>query len=197
MPLSEPAVREALHHRSIECQGYRRADGLFDIEARIIDTKTYSFENSYRGEIKSGEAIHDMWLRLTVDDGFVIRRAEAATDASPFAVCPAITPAFAKLEGITMGRGWGREIQKRLGGVKGCTHLVELLRPLATVAFQTIWAARKTMSGGAPHKTKPLYLDKCHALTSDGEVVRQQYPEWYTGPEAPREGRAESKIPAD
>ncbi|MFP6729780.1 MAG: DUF2889 domain-containing protein [Alphaproteobacteria bacterium] len=181
MPLSKPVAREALHHRSIECHGFRREDGLYDIEARIVDTKTYSFENSHRGEIKAGEAIHDMWLRLTLDDGFVIRRVEASTDKSPFEICPAITPAFAKLEGVTLGRGWGREVRQRLGGVNGCTHLVELLRPVATVAFQTIWAARRNVPGGEPPKTKPPYLDQCHALASDGEVVREQHPEWFTG----------------
>jgi hypothetical protein len=181
MPLSEPVAREALHHRVIDCHGYRRDDGLFDIEARIVDTKTYAFHNSHRGEIAPGEAVHDMWLRLTIDDGFVIRAVEAATDASPFAVCPAITPAFAKLEGITLGRGWGREVRQRLGGINGCTHLVELLRPVATVAFQTIWSARRAVPGGEVAKTKPPYLDQCHALASDGYVVREQHPEWYTG----------------
>jgi len=139
MPLSEPVAREALHHRAIDCHGYRREDGLWDIEAHIVDTKTYGFENSHRGRIEPGDAIHDMWLRLTVDDSFVIHRAEAATDASPFAICPAITPAFTKLEGLTLGHGWSRAVRQRLGGVNGCTHLVELLRPLATVVFQTIF----------------------------------------------------------
>ncbi len=181
MPLSDPVARQALHQRAIECRGYRRDDGLFDIEAHLVDTKSYGVENRHRGEIKPGDAIHDMWLRLTVDDGFVIRRAEAATDASPFAICPAITPAFAKLKGIVLGRGWSREVRQRLGGVNGCTHLVELLGPMATVAFQTIWAARRNAAGGEAPKTKPPYLNQCHALASDSEVVREQHPEWYTG----------------
>ena len=40
MPLSAPAARERLHTRQIECHGYRRADGLFDIEGHSTDTKT-------------------------------------------------------------------------------------------------------------------------------------------------------------
>ena len=155
MPLSGPVAREPLPHRAIDCHGFRRADGLWDIEARLVDTKTYGFENRHRGEIEPGDAIHDMWLRLTVDDGFVIRRVEASTDASPFAVCPAITPAFAKLEGVTLGRGWSREVRQRLGGVKGCNHLVELLRRMATVAVKTIWSARKKGPGGAAATPKP------------------------------------------
>ena len=181
MPLSDAAPREALHDRSIECRGFRRDDGLWDIEAHIVDTKTYAFENTARGEIRPGDAIHDMWLRLTVDDGFVIRGVEAAMDASPFPVCPAITPAFAKLAGVRLGRGWSHAVRERLGGVNGCTHLVELLRPVATVAFQTIWSARRRDAGEDRPARKPPQINQCHALSSAGAIVREQFPEWYSG----------------
>ena len=183
MPLSEPAPREALHQRTINCHGYRRADGLWDIEAEISDVKTYAFENSFRGTLLPGDPIHHMWLRLTIDDDFVIHGAEAATDASPFALCPAITPAFAKLEGLRIEAGWSRAVRQRLGGINGCTHLVELLRPLGTVAFQTIRAERKEYEPGGIAGRKPPYIDQCHALDSRGDIVRETFPEWYSGPE--------------
>ena len=181
MPLSDPAPREALHVRMIECRGYRRADGLWDIEAHMADTKSYPFSNAYRGEVNPGEPVHDMWLRLTVDDGLVIRHVEAATDAGPFRVCPDITPRFAELEGLTIGRGWSRKVHDLLGGVRGCTHLVELLRPIATVAYQTIWSMRIQAPGSGRPRHRPAYIDQCHALRSDGEVVRDHFPDWYTG----------------
>ena len=184
MPLSEPAPREAHHHRSVEYRGYRREDGLWDIEAHLTDTKSFSFESSFRGAIGPDEPIHDMWIRLTVDETFVVRRAEAATDASPFAICPAVTPAFAKLEGVSIGRGWSHAVRERMGGVQGCTHLVELVRAMATVAFQTIRGDRDKAAGstdGAKTAAKPLFIDGCHALDSRGDIVRQQFPEWYSG----------------
>ncbi len=181
MPLSDPAPREALHDRAIECRGYRRADGLWDIEAHLTDAKTYTFTNTHRGEIAPGEPLHDMWLRLTIDDDFVIRAVEAATDAAPFGVCADITPQFAALEGLTIAAGWSRKIRELLGGTKGCTHLVELLRPVATVALQTIWSARgKPKAGDAPRR-RPGFINSCHALSSDSEVVGHNFPEWYTG----------------
>lgn len=181
MPLSDPAPREPRHLRTIECRGYRRADGLWDVEAHMTDTKSYAFANAHRGEIKPGEPLHDMWLRLTLDDDLVIRKAEAAIDAGPFGVCPEIVPRFALLEGIAIGHGWSRKVRALVGGVCGCTHLVELLRPMATVAYQTIWSARESQPSDDRPKRKPGYLDRCHALRSDGEVVRQHYTEWYTG----------------
>ena len=37
--LSAPAAREAQHFRNDQFGGYRRADGLFDIEGRMTDAK--------------------------------------------------------------------------------------------------------------------------------------------------------------
>ena len=181
MPLSEPAPREALHIRTVDCRGYRRDDGLWDIEAHMTDTKSYAFTNSHRGEIAPGEPLHDMWLRLTIDDDLVIHAVEAVTEAAPFEVCGAITDNFAKLEGLAIRPGWKRALRERVGGVHGCTHLVELLQPLATVAYQTIWSRRKSEKAVSAGKTKPGFIDSCHALRNDGEVVRDHFPKWYSG----------------
>ena len=79
MPLSEPAAREKLHTRTVTCEGFRRADGLWDIEGHMTDVKTYGFDNSWRGRVEPGEPLHGMWLRLTIDEDFTIRAAEAFT----------------------------------------------------------------------------------------------------------------------
>ena len=137
MALSRPARREHIHSRDIRCRGFRREDGLWDIEATLEDTKTYSFANRDRGGIAAGEPIHRMHLRLTVSDGLEVRAAEAVTEAGPFDLCGAITPKFASLIGLRIGPGWRKAVLERMGGVKGCTHLTELLLgPLTTTAMQ-------------------------------------------------------------
>jgi len=75
MPLDKPETRECLHSRNIICNGYLRNDGLWDIEARLIDTKNYDFPNQDRGGvIKAGEALHDLSLLVTLDSNMVIQR---------------------------------------------------------------------------------------------------------------------------
>lgn len=179
MPLSPPAQREHIHTRDIDVRGYRREDGLWDVEAHLRDTKTYGFANRERGEIVAGEPIHDMWLRVTVDDRLLIHEVEAATEASPFGVCGEIAPAYAELKGLTIGPGWLREARRRAGGVHGCTHLFELLGPIATVCYQTL--VRSTTQKERDPKKQPRHLDTCHALRTDGEVVREHFAEFYTG----------------
>lgn len=182
MPLSQPAAREHLHTRAYEFDGYRRADGLWDIEGRLVDTKGYTFENKERGQIPPGEALHDMEVRLTVDDRFVIREVEATTNAGPFGICPAIATNYKKLEGKRIATGWRKTLKELFAGTEGCTHITELLGAMATVAFQTIYPvlAKEGKVKPAPGK-RPLLLDSCHAFKSDGPVVKREWPEHYTG----------------
>ena len=191
MPLSEPAApRKHLHTRNVECRGYLREDGLWDIEGHIVDTKTYPFHNRHRGEVQAGEPVHDMRLRLTIDDSLRIHEVEAVTDHGPFRTCPAITANFKRLEGLTIGPGFRRAVRERVGGLQGCTHLVELVGPVATTAFQTMTArsrakgteeGQETEAGTDGKPVRPRFLDTCHALASDGPVVKEQWPEFYTG----------------
>ena len=83
-----------------------------------------------------------------------------------------------------IGPGFHREVQRRVGGVKGCTHLVELLRPLATTAFQTLVARRrKAEADPEAQQRRPPFLDTCHAHASDSPEVKRRWPAFYTGPD--------------
>ena len=189
MPLPPaPVDRKKLHHRTYDFQGYQRSDGLWDIEGRIVDTKTYPFANDYRGEIKPGEALHDMSIRLTIDDDFVVHDIEAATDDSPFAICPEVTPNFKRIIGCQIKTGWRQQVRKRIGATDGCTHLVELLGAMATVAFQTLYPVRAKKAGTRKPGEKPGLLDSCYAFRSDSPVVKKSWPDVYTGEDAASEG---------
>ena len=180
MALSRPVRREHIHSRDIRCRGFRREDGLWDIEATLEDTKTYSFANRDRGGIAAGEPIHRMHLRLTVSDDLEVHAAEAATEAGPFDLCGAITPKFASLVGLRIGPGWRRAVLERMGGVNGCTHLTELLLgPLTATAMQTLAGARSRRQEASADGRPPPILDTCHALARTSDVVRRHWPEWH------------------
>jgi len=184
MPLSAPVEREHLHDRRYEFQGFHRRDGLWDIEGRMVDSKTYDFPNLHRGTIHAGTPLHDMRIRLTLDDHFVVRDIEAVTEAAPFEVCPAITESFAAIKGLKVGAGWRRQLKEKLGGVKGCTHHLEMLGAMATVAYQTMWkhVSAEMSATGSGSSRRPGFIDSCHAFASDGEVVRRSWPDFYTRP---------------
>lgn len=177
MPLPESTAREPIHERRIECHGYRRSDGLFEMDGHLVDAKSYAFENRWRGTVEAGDPVHEMWVRLTLDDRFVVREAVAATDKHPFPTCPDITPDYGALVGLQIGPGWTRKTRELLAGAKGCTHLNKLLEVMAAAAIQTIGPLLK--DHGVVTDRKPPQIDGCHVLRSDGEVVREHYPRWY------------------
>jgi len=199
MPLSPPVGRQQLHTRRVTCQGFFREDGLWDIEGRITDEKSYEHANEWRGALKPGDYVHDMSIRLTLDHRFTIVDVEAVTDSSPYRMCGDITPNYKKLIGLRIGPGFTRAVKERLGGVHGCTHLVELLGPVATTAFQTA-GSRKANELQTAHRIKigkppaprdpatpqrrPYMLDNCHTWASDSEVTKRWVPQYYTGPDA-------------
>lgn len=199
MPLPQSMPRKTFHTRVVTCQGYQREDGLWDIEGHLVDTKPYAFRNADRGGyINANEPLHEMWVRLTVDDSFLIHAVQAVTDASPFNDCPQVVPVFEGLVGKRIGNGWNRTIKELMGGVRGCTHLTELLGPVATTAFQTIMSTRPDYCGDTEGVAtdRPPYIDTCHMLREDGPVVMKYWPKYYrpaavadTLPEAGRRGQ--------
>jgi Protein of unknown function (DUF2889) len=182
MPLSEPADRELLHRRDIAIRGYRRGDGLFDIDAELTDSKTYGFDVGDRGALAPGDKLHNMLLRLTVDAQLTIVASEAVTEAAPFSVCPGGAASFSRLAGLRISPGFLREALARIGGVAGCTHIREVLQQMATVAFQTTFEARAKQIGDA--RVAERMVNSCHAYAATGEVVRRRWPQLYSAPAA-------------
>ena len=193
MPLSPAADRTHLHTRRIDIEGFERADGLYDIEAHLVDTKSYSFRNTDRGQVEPGVPLHEMWARMTIDGEMLITAFEAATDYSPYTICPKAAPNFARLAGLRVGRGFLKQAAERIGGVHGCTHLRELLGQMGTVAFQTMYNKRarrqsapntETVAERSPQpqgKARLPILGTCLAYAPDSPVVKRDFPEHYTG----------------
>lgn len=183
-PLSPPVEREHIHTRRFTVEGHLRADGLWDIEGHMSDVKTYAFHNHDRGEIQAGEPIHDMWIRLTLDDGYVVRAIEAVTAAGPFSICPAIAPNLQRMVGERIGPGWRKAVRDKLGGVEGCTHLSEMLVNMGTPAFQTIAPkrSRPDTHAAAEGAKRPALIGTCHAFSPDGPVVARLWPDFAEPP---------------
>lgn len=183
MPLPAPQAREHLHTRAVVYRGYLREDGLWDIEAEMTDTKTYALDRSERGDMPPGTPIHGMAIRATVDDQMTIREISTAMDHTPFGECRQGTDPMQQMVGATMGPGWRQAIEKALGGIKGCTHLRELLFNMATAAYQTVpvYRERQRRQSGVPeaeNAAPPYHLGKCLAWDFNGPVVQRHYPKF-------------------
>jgi hypothetical protein len=162
----------------VRYEGYKRADGLWDIEAHLSDVKNHDYPLK-TGIRRAGQPVHDMWVRVTIDRHLTILDALAVTDAVPYpGGCETIAPAYKKLIGLNLARDFRKRAHELLGNVRGCTHITEMLAGIPTAAIQTFAGERKEEREDG---TRPFQLDQCHALQTTGDTVKKWYPKWYRG----------------
>ena len=183
MPLPPAApARQLKHRRSIDVEVFSRGDGAWEVDAHLSDVKTRDTQLA-EGVRHAGDPIHDMLLRLVVDERLNILEAGSQTRSMPYpGLCDAHGDAYARLAGLNLLRGFRHAVKERLGGVLGCTHLTELAQVLPTAVIQGFAGEVIDTRGHAESSAKPFQLDRCHALRADGPAVRAYYPRWYRPP---------------
>lgn len=181
MPLPVSPHRTELHLRRIEMRGFRRDDGLFEIDGRVTDTKPHALRTMGGTEIAANTPIHDMWVRLVVDDTLLVHDVLAVSDSTPFPVCKEAVAPMRAIIGERIQSGWSFMVKARLGGATGCTHLMELLIPLATAAYQTITEVRLARPDPVNAMGRPTKIDSCYAYAATREIVRRKWPAYFRG----------------
>lgn len=173
-------TREELHLRRIEMRGFRRSDGLYEIEARLRDSKPFDQDLARAGRVvPAGEPIHDLGMRLVFDADYTVRAVEAFADATPYTECPQAGAALQALVGLRMVAGWNKAVRERLANAANCTHLKELLGPIATTAFQSLVTEFPERTEAADAKGRPRQIDTCYAYRAEGEVVLRNWPRFH------------------
>ncbi len=176
--------RKHVHRRSITLDGYIRDDGLIEVEAELTDVKTYGFPSEDRGYIDANEPIHHMQVRVAVNDDLEVCEAEARTIAGPYHICPKANDVFPELVGLKIASGWRNKVRAAIGGRKGCTHITELMGPVATVIMQTYYGeesrrTRDAKTGQMNMSDSDAYkglINTCVGYDEDGPVVKKIFP---------------------
>jgi len=173
------ASRRPLHTRTLSVQVYERSDGLFDVEASLVDVKQIDMMLA-TGLRPAGQPVHDMQLWLVVDRQLQIVDAGSATRAMPYpGFCGDHGDAYARLKGLNLLHGFRAALKAKLAGTQGCTHLTELAGVLPTAVIQAFAGhVLDTKEGGADDQP-PFQIDRCHALRREGQVVKTHYPRWF------------------
>lgn len=160
-------TREHLHTRSVAFNGYKRSDGLWDIEGEMSDVRHYETWSPAKATLPAGQPIHNIAIQVTLDDQLTIQATSARMKHTPFQLCAEVESRLQGMVGVTMGNGWRRTINLHLGGTQNCTHLRELLYNMATVAFQTIpvYHAQAQRKLGRPQmrrRSHPIFWGRAH-----------------------------------
>ena len=171
-------TREELHHRQIDFRGYRRSDGLFEVEAHLTDRKSQDFMPPGDGRlVPAHSAVHDLGVTLVFDADMVVRKVRTMIDAYPYAQCPGGGDTLQALVGMRIGAGWNSEVRKRLPSGDTCTHLKEILGPMASAAYQTMTALRRHLLDARDAEGRPAKIDSCYAYGASRDLVKRWWPE--------------------
>ena len=186
--ISQPAdgpeiTREEMHFRRIDMRGYRRSDGLYEVEGRVTDRKPHDFTspNGFK-RVPADQPIHDMGVRLVFDEHMTVHAVHAFTESAPYDSCFEAPATLQTLVGLRLAAGWSSEVRKRLSGAASCSHLKEILVPMATVAYQTLTMLRSSRPDILNAEGVPVKIDSCYAYSRGRDVVKRKWPGYYVGP---------------
>jgi enoyl-CoA hydratase/carnithine racemase len=93
-------------------------------------------------------------------------------------MCPAAASAMRAIIGLQIGRGWNKEVQRRLPPASRCTHLAELLGPMATAALQAMSGLRQDRPDPVDAQGRPLQLGTCYAYSPHSDLVKRRWPDF-------------------
>jgi len=173
---AESVSREELHHRKVDLRFFRRSDALYEVEGRLVDTKTHPFRRLLaERDDPPGHHLHDITVRLVLDSELQVQAADADMPSTPFKICPGAARALQSLVGLRIGAGWNKRVRELLGGVASCTHIVELLGPMATTALQGI-APQRIADGNGTGAHRRFQVDNCYSFASGREVLARLLP---------------------
>lgn len=170
-----------IHTRTYDVKTYRVDAGHMRLRGRVTDTKPPGLY--VRGDTEPLD-VHDMVVDLVVSFPFLeVTSINVVLDTHPHLSCTEIEPTFEKLVGLSIARGFNRQLTQLFGGPRGCTHVVALLRAMGPVAIQSIYSMEAADPSRNPadswngdernesQKEHALVFirDSCHIWAADGD----------------------------
>jgi len=118
-----------------------------------------------------GDTIHRMEVTLTVTwPDLAVTAIDGLMHTFPHAgVCPDALPSLQSLVGVTVGPGFTRAVNQRIGREHGCTHVAALILAMGPVVRQGAGAAFGFTAPGDPHGT-PWFVNSCQAWREGGPL---------------------------
>lgn len=176
MAIGEQAAERKIHHRGLDITTYSAERGAVIVEGRLADTR---FQSTYylSGEMRPPGTVHDMVIRMRVaGPNLTIEDIEVAMDTVPREECREVENSLAPVKGMQIKGGFTEQVKARVGGPKGCTHLVALLLAMAPAAVQGAWAAMARQpidTSRYSDKALEILEDTCWLWRSDGPLMQE------------------------
>ena len=165
-----------IHGRRIEIATYEYEKDAVVVEGRLLDTR---FKHTYylNGDFRPPGTVHELVIRMKVKGvDLRIEDIDVDMDTIPHQDCRELTNSLQPILGMKISSGFTGKVKEKVGGAKGCTHLVALLLAMAPAAVQGAWSAI------AQHPIDPSkysgaalkFLENtCWVWRSEGELMKE------------------------
>ncbi len=170
-------TNKKIHGRQIAITTYDYGTEAVVVEGRLTDnrfTKTYYFSD---GQSRPPGIVHDLVIRMVVKGpALVIDDIDVDMETVPREDCREVLDTLQRVVGMKIKAGFTEKVKEKLGGAKGCTHLVALLLAMAPAAVQGAWSAvaRKPVDPAKYSGAALSFLENtCWVWRSDGELMKE------------------------
>ncbi len=166
-----------IHGREISIITYEYGSEAVVVEGRLTDnrfTKTYYFSD---GQSRPPGIVHDLVIRMVVKGPtLVIDDIDVDMETVPREDCREVLGTLKPLIGMEIRAGFTEKVKAKIGGAKGCTHLVALLLAMAPAAVQGAWSAvaRKPVDPAKYSGAALSFLENtCWVWRSEGDLMKE------------------------
>jgi hypothetical protein len=177
-----PQGGKLIHTRRYEIRTYKMSEDMFLMRGVIFDEKPAGL---YVKDDPEALWVHHMIVDLEVAfPSLEIVGAHVEFHERPHTHCTDIVPAYDKLVGLSIARGFNAKVKELFGGPRGCTHIGAMLTAMAPVAIQSIWSMRigstnasseqrAAMSKEDRRRGYAMNLNTCHMWDENGQMVSE------------------------
>ena len=165
-----------VHSRQIDINTYDCGSDAVIVEGRLKDDR---FQKIYRstGESVPPGTVHHMIIRMKVrSPELTIEDIDVDMPTAPHAECAQTRTSLEPVKGMKITSGFTNNVKDRVGGVKGCAHLIALLVSMASAAVQGSWAAVAAQPVNPAiyfDKTMKVMINTCRVWRADGPMFKK------------------------
>jgi len=167
-----------VHERRLELRAYAVENDQLIVEGWLKDDR---FVSRYQldGSLSPPGKIHRICVRMLMGGWpLSILDAEAEMPVVPHEECPDTQETVKALIGLTITHGYGDRVLERIGGVKGCAHMVQLIISMGNTALHGYWShqlQQPLQLTDTPEEMPGLdyVVDSCMLWKKDGPLIQK------------------------
>lgn len=173
-----------IHNRHYQVAAYYEGSDRLRLRGSVQDVKP---PGTYFPGDPDPLTVHHMVVDLLLDyPSLTIVAVAVEMQTTPHLECVHIEQAYQGLVGLSIARGFSRQVKDLFGGPRGCTHVGALLQAMAPVAIQSTWSMQSIAAGGINRRNRrrdmtreererslAFNLNTCHIWDAEGEQVAQ------------------------